>query len=273
VTIKTRIWEIVEVAKPGDTFSRIFDVTVLSLIIINVISVIVGSVNPIYERWGAVLDAIEVVSVVVFTVEYAARIWSCTTDPRFQKPLLGRIRFALQAMSVIDLLAILPFYLPFWGVDLRSMRVLRLFRILRIAKAGRYFTSLGLIRDVLRTNKEELILTSAMMALLLVISSSILYYCENEAQPEAFASIPHTMWWAIATLTTVGYGDVAPVTGIGRTFASVIAVIGIGMFALPAGILGAGFVEAIQRRKKREDEAKKEEDVRNFCPHCGKRLR
>ncbi len=276
VNVKKRVWEIVEVAKPGDTVSRVFDIFILTLIIVNVISVIIGSVNQIYDRWGRALDLFEFVSVVIFTGEYLARLWACTVDSRYSGAVRGRIRFALRPMSIIDLLAILPFYLPFWSVDLRSMRVLRLLRILRIAKAGRYFTSFGLIKDVLYTNKEELILTTAMMGLLLVVSSSILYYCENEAQPEAFASIPHTMWWAIATLTTVGYGDIAPITGIGRTFASIIAVIGIGMFALPAGILGAGFVEAIHRRKKREEAAqKKEEDEErgNYCPHCGKRLR
>ncbi|RLG22187.1 ion transporter, partial [Methanosarcinales archaeon] len=164
---------------------------------------------------------------------------------------------------LIDLFAILPFYLPFLGLDLRSLRVLRLLRILRIAKVGRYYGALHLMKRVVVSKKEEIVLTTAIMALLLVLASSVLFYCENPYQPDTFSSIPATMWWAIATLSTVGYGDMYPITVLGKLFASLIAVRGIGMFALPTGIVGAGFVEEIQRSK---DEAK-------VCPHCGEPIR
>ncbi len=282
MSVRQRVWEIMEVARPGDRASSAFDFTILSLIILNVIAVIVGTIPSVYARWGLFLDGFEVVSVAIFTVEYVARIWSCTVDGRFSGILTGRVRFVLKPMSLVDVLAILPFYLPFLGIDLRAIRVLRMLRILRLAKAGRYVNSFGVIKDVLRENQEELVLSTIMMLLLLVVASTILYYCENHAQPEAFASIPHTMWWAIATLTTVGYGDVAPVTALGRFFASVIAVIGIGMFALPAGILGAGFVDAIGRKKKlQEEEAAARADAAPeaktetgdaCCPHCGGKL-
>lgn len=264
--IKKRTWEIVEPARRGDMASRVFDIGIIALIFVNITAVIVGSVQDVQARWGGFLNGFEVVSVIVFTVEYLARIWSCTADARFKGRVLGRVRLALQAILIIDLLAILPFYLPFLGVDLRSLRALRLLRVVRVAKVGRYYSSLNLIRDVLLAKKEELVLTSALMLLLLVMSSSILYYCENPAQPEAFSSIPATMWWAVATLTTVGYGDLYPVTVLGKFFAGVIAVLGIGMFALPTGILGAGFVEAIQKRKRPKREPSR------FCPHCGKEL-
>jgi voltage-gated potassium channel len=263
VSIRKRTWEIVEVAKPGDTASRIFDISILALILLNVIAVIIGSVQFFQERWGAFLNLFEIVSVAVFTAEYLARLWSCTTDPQFTGRIRGRVRLALRAMLIIDLLAILPFYLPFLGIDLRSLRVLRLLRIFRVAKIGRYYSSLNLIKHVFQSKKEELVLTSALMGLLLVVSSSLLYYCENAVQPDAFSSIPATMWWAVATLTTVGYGDMYPVTFMGKFCASVIAVLGIGMFALPTGILGAGFVEAIQKHK----------EPKEVCPYCGKELR
>ena len=128
-----------------------------------------------------------------------------------------------------------------------------------IVRIGRYYTSLHMIHRVVQAKREELVLTSAVMCLPLVVSSSILYYCEHELQPDSFSSIPATMWWAIATLTTVGYGDMYPITVLGRIFASVIAVLGIGMFALPTGILGAAFVEEIEHSKKDQ-----------ICPHCGK---
>lgn len=262
MSIRKRTWEIVEAAKSGDKASRMFDIAILSLIFVNVIAVIVDSVQSIQEHWAAFLNLFEIMSVLIFTVEYLARLWSCTTDPQFKGRIRGRIRIALRAMSIIDLLAILPFYLPFLGIDLRSLRVLRLLRIVRVAKVGRYCSSLNLIKQVFQSKKEELVLTSTLMGLLLIVSSSLLYYCENGVQPDAFSSIPATMWWSVATLTTVGYGDMYPVTLLGKFFASIIAVLGIGMFALPTGIIGAGFVEAIQKKKGR-----------HVCPHCGKELR
>jgi voltage-gated potassium channel len=261
MSIRKRAWEIVEAAETGDTASRVFDISILSLIVLNVFAVIAGSVPSVEARWSGLLNGFEVLSVVVFTIEYVIRLWSCTVDPRFGSPLGGRVRLAVRAMSIIDLLAILPFYLPFCGLDLRTLRVLRLLRILRVAKIGRYYASLDLIKHVLVSKKEELVLTSALMGLLLVVSSSLLYYCENAVQPEVFSSIPATMWWAVATLTTVGYGDMYPVTLPGKCCASVIAMLGIGMFALPTGIIGAGFVEAIQEKKGKK-----------VCPHCGKQL-
>lgn len=263
MNIRKRTWEIVEVAKAGHAASRVFDISILVLIFLNVVAVIIGSVQSVQQRWGSFLNVFEAISVAVFTVEYIARLWSCTTDPQFSGRFRGRIRLALRAMSIIDLLAILPFYLPFLGIDLRSLRVLRLLRVLRVAKVGRYYSSLNLIKHVFQSKKEELVLTSALMGLLLVVSSSLLYYCENGVQPDAFSSIPATMWWSVATLTTVGYGDMYPVTLMGKFCASVIAILGIGMFALPTGILGAGFVEAIQKHK----------EPKEVCPHCGGELR
>jgi len=261
MNIRKRTWEIVEAAKHGDTASRTFDIAILTLIFLNVIAVVIGSVQSVQERWGAFLNVFEIVSVIIFTVEYIARLWSCTVDPQFSGRIRGRVLCAFQVMSIIDLFAILPFYLPFLGIDLRSLRVLRLLRILRVAKVGRYYSSLTLIKHVFQSKKEELVLTSALMLLLLIVSSSLLYYCENAVQPDTFSSILATMWWSVSTLTTVGYGDVYPVTILGKFCASIIAILGIGMFALPTGILGAGFVEAIQKKKGKQT-----------CPHCGKEL-
>jgi len=212
MNLRRRTWEIVEVADSGDVASRVFDISILVLIFLNVLAVITGSVRSVDERLGAFLDVFEIVSVVVFTVEYLARLWSCTIDPRYCHPVAGRLRFAFRGMPLLDLLAILPFYLPLLHADLRSLRIVRLFRIVRVSKLSRYSSSLRLIGSVLRSKREQLILTFALMALLLVISASLLFYCESPVQPDVFSSIPAAMWWAVATLTTVGYGDMYPVT-------------------------------------------------------------
>jgi voltage-gated potassium channel len=263
MNVRKRTWEVVEGTQPGDAAGRVFAIFIVPLIFLNVLAVVAGSVQTVQVRFGRFLAAFEAASVAAFTAEYIVRLWASPADSRFQHPLWGRLRFVVQPMPIADFLAILPFYLPFCGVDLRSIRVLRLLRLVRMAKAGRYYSSLALIRRVFQSRKEELVLACALMGMLLVVSSSILFYCENEAQPELFSSIPAAMWWAVATLTTVGYGDVYPITAIGKLCASVISVLGIGMFALPTGILGAGFVEAV--RNSRACPA--------TCPHCGKEIR
>ncbi len=259
---RKRIYEIVEVAAPGDRVSRAFDISILAVILLNIVALVLETVRPLYDRAPSLFKNIEVVSIIVFTVEYLARIWSCTASAKYAAPLRGRLRFASKPMVLIDLLAILPFYLPFLGLDLRFMRAVRLFRFFRIAKLGRYSTALQTLGSVLHSRKEELFSTLLILLLLLLVASSLMYFAENTGQPESFSSIPAAMWWAVATLTTVGYGDVLPVTPLGKLLASFIAILGIGMFALPTGILGAAFVEEIQKVK----------DGVRICPHCGKHL-
>lgn len=260
---KRRTWEVLEAAAgTGDRVSRTVDLFILSLIVLNVVAVVAGSVREIQNEYGRLLAYFEIFSVAVFTLEYFLRVWSCTVNPEYTRPVAGRLRFMLQAMVLFDLLAILPFYLPFVGVDLRFLRVLRLMRIIRIFKIARYYGSLQVIRNVFVAKKEELILSLFVMLLLLVLSSSLMYYVETSAQPDVFPNIPETMWWAVTTLTTVGYGDIYPVTTAGKLLAAVISILGIAMFALPTGILGAGFVEETRKQKTRPEQ----------CPHCGKDL-
>jgi len=151
---------------------------------------------------------------------------------------------------MIDLFAILPFYLPMIiPLDLRFIRAVRLFRLFRLFKLGRYSKALLLLKKVLKEKKEELILIIFVVILLLIIFSSLMYFIEKEAQPEAFSSIPEAMWWGIITLTTVGYGDVYPITPLGKIIGALIAFLGIGIFALPAGILASGLVEIVRRKE------------------------
>lgn len=256
-----RLWEILEPAQPGDRWSRAFDVFILALIALNVGATIAESVASLYARYGRLLDAFELASLVVFSIEYFARVVSCVADPRFASPVRGRIRFVATPLAIIDLLVILPFLTPWLDADFRGLRALRLLRVLRVAKMARYVSALRLLGDVVRSKREELYLTTALMGLLLVMSSSLMYQVEHQAQPESFPSIPATLWWAVETLSTVGYGDVVPTTPAGRVLGAVVAILGIGFFALPTGILGSGFVEELQRKKKAA-----------VCPHCGKSL-
>jgi voltage-gated potassium channel len=243
--------------------SRLVDYALLLLILLNVAAIILESVswiNALFERYFLWL---ELFSVVVFSVEYALRVWSIVEKPEFAG-LRGRMRFVLSPGALIDLAAIAPFYLVFLHADLRFVRVFRLLRILRVLKIARYMHALDMIVSVYRKRKEQLVISVMLILFMLVIASTVMFYIENEAQPDRFTSIPETMWWGVATLTTIGYGDMYPITPLGHFFGSVVAILGIGLFALPAGILTSGFAEELA---KKEREADKRTDV---CVHCGK---
>ena len=262
--VRKRAREILAYSKAGDLPSRAFDVFIVSLILLNVLAMVFESVKRIHDRVPAWFTVFEYFSVVVFSVEYAARVWSCVEEAAYSRPMRGRIRFALTPLAIVDLLAVLPFYLPFVSVDLRVLRMfrlLRIMRIMRVAKLARYSESLRMLARVVKAKRDQLLSAVLILVILLVVASTLVYYAENGAQPEAFSSVPASMWWAAVTLTTVGYGDIAPVTVFGKLMGAVTAILGIGMFALPTAILGAGFLEDLEQRRKSWQ-----------CPHCGREI-
>lgn len=264
ISTKQKIWEMVEAVEHTDRPGKIydaFDYFILTLISLNVIAVIIETVDWMYFQHGVYFFWFEVFSVAVFSVEYILRVWSSQSQPKYETPFWGRIKFMLTPMAIVDLLAILPFFLTFIAFDLRFIRTIRLFRLFRVFKFARYSDTLKLFGNVIRGKKEELVVTATIMFVLVILTSSFIYLAENEAQPDKFSDIPSSMWWAIVTLTTVGYGDVFPITPLGKVFAAVIAILGVGMVALPTGILGASFVEEIDKMKAKE---------KSCCPHCGK---
>lgn len=256
--LKIRVHQIVEKADHGDLASRLFDIFIMALIVVNVIAVMLETVPWLAIAHSYYFHVFDLFSVAIFTTEYLLRIWSITADPKYRKPFSGRLRFLMSPMALVDLFAILPFYIPMIvELDLRMIRALRLVRLFRVLKFGRYSQSLRLFGTVIRGKKEEMGIVLFMLAILLVVASSLMYFVEHEKQPEAFSSIPASLWWGVMTLTTVGYGDVYPITDIGRALGMLIAVLGIGLFALPAAILSSGFVVTLQEREGKA------------CPHCG----
>jgi voltage-gated potassium channel len=257
---KRRTYELLEREVGESRLDYAFDLFITTLIVTNVVAVMLETVAWIEAPLRPSFAAFELFSVAVFTVEYVLRLWSCTADPRYAGGLRGRVRYALSPLPLIDLLAVAPFYLAFLTFDLRVVRALRLFRLFRIFKLARYADSMRTLGVVLRSRREELLVTLFVVVVLLVFASSAMYHVENEAQPQQFSSIPAAMWWGVATLTTVGYGDVYPVTTAGRFLGAAIAILGVGLFALPTGILASAFSEELQKKRRRE---------RTVCPHCG----
>jgi voltage-gated potassium channel len=247
------------------TYNQKFIKFIYGLIILNVLSLIIASYKEIYDENELFFDYFELFSVIIFTIEYVIRLWTADLAYEKGKGFSNRFKFIFSSEGLIDLFAIIPFYLPFlFPFDLRVLRILRLFRLLRIFKLGRLSKSMKTISTVLKETKSELSVTVFVAFILLVLSSTLMYYIENEVQPDKFENIGQSLWWSVATLTTVGYGDVYPITGIGKLLSSVIALIGIGFVALPSGIISSAFIDKMQKER---DKNRMQEQCE--CPNCG----
>ena len=267
--LRQRVWELLDVSEDPQSGVADWDwvdVILLVLILLNVLAVILETVQSFQLRFGTAFRVFEVISVGVFSVEYAARIWACTADPRYRQPIIGRLRYVSGFDGVVDLLAILPFYitlaLPAAALDLRILRVLRLLRFARVLKLGRYSDSLGRMKRVIGARRGDLGVALAAVGVVLILASSAIYYVEVDTQPEVFTSIPAAMWWGISALTTVGYGDITPVTPLGKFLGGIIQLLGIAIFALPAGIIAAGY----------EEESRRNAAGSGICKSCGRPL-
>lgn len=265
--LKDWVYHILQVSDQGvSDLSGKFDMFLMTVIVLNVIAIILESVESIYLPYKEWFVAFELFSVIFFSIEYLGRIWSITSDPTYKHPVLGRIKFFFSGMALVDLLAILPFYIGVLGFDLRFIRVLRIFRLFRLFKIVRYVSALRIITNVFRQKKEELVISLVFILFILLLVSCLMFYVEKDVPGTQFTSIPATMWWGVATLTTVGYGDIYPVTNLGRFLGGVIAILGIGLFALPTGILAAGCADEISQRRAK---AAMDDESGEKCPHCG----
>lgn len=251
VRLSWRAWlhDILEAGHSGNRLSVAVDTFLFALIVVNVVAFALGTIETIHQRHGTALEVLNVVSVAVFTVEYAARLWvAVELLPLRQLPgWKARLKFALRPLMVIDFLAIAPFYLSMlFQIDLR---VLRVFRLVRFLKLARYSPAIETLGRVVISERHALGGAAIIMFALLLFASTIMYFLERHVQPEVFGSVPAAAWWAVATLTTVGYGDVTPVTGLGKIFGGLMMVFGLGMFAIPIGIMANGFAQEINRRE------------------------
>ena len=249
MTVRHRLYQLLDHRHPS-LASRLVDLSIMVLIGLNVVAVILESV-PEYERaYRFRFTAFEFVSVWLFALEYAFRVWCCVENPAFAHPLWGRLRYMRTPMALVDLAAFLPSMLVWFGVTLDT-RFLRVLRLVRIFKLTRYSDALDLLLTVVRREASAFISAVFIMLIIIVFAASGIYLVEHDAQPEAFGSIPKAIWWATVTLTTVGYGDVVPVTVWGKVFGVLITIAGVGMAAMPAGILASGFSAELHNRREK----------------------
>ncbi len=254
-SFRQTVYRVLETYQPGDVLSRTVDVVIILLICASVTAVILESIEAIEIRYSSAFYWFEVVTVSIFSVEYILRLWCCVEVPPNGGPARGafmtRIRFMFSFHAIIDLLAILPFYLLTFGLlGGFDMRFLRAVRLLRVLKLTRYSSALNMLMITIAENGKSLAASFFILLTVMLLAASGSYYFERESQPMEFGSIPSAMWWAFSTLTTVGYGDVVPVTVGGKVFGALITVVGLGMVALPTGILASGFAHQLRMRSE-----------------------
>ena len=235
--------------KSYSSWSSKLDQTLLSiLIVLDISSFILETSFQLNQRYYLLFKSIAIFSTIIFTIEYGLRLWLCTVDRSFRHPVWGRLHYALTPMAIIDFISTFPFYLILVFHNLAFLKTLRLLRLARILKIGRHSKALRSLLQVVVRKQEELSITFSTIAFLLIIASSLMFFAEHDAQPEAFPSIPAAMWWGVVTLTTVGYGDIYPITVVGKLLGASLAFFGIGVFVLPAGIVASGFAEEVKYR-------------------------
>ena len=277
---RRRVYEIVEIGAAGDLLSRAYDLFYTLTIILNLTATILDTYDAIHTKYGLLLRMIEFVTVTAFAVDYVLRIY--TADFKYRGLSRGRAagKYAVSFGGIVDILSFLPVYLPFFfpsgAAAFRLVRVIRIFRLFRI---NAYYDSLNVITSVLSSKKNQLISSVSIILVLMLASSLCMYSLENEAQPEVFSNAFSGIWWAASTLLTVGYGDIYPVTTMGRILGIVITFLGVGMVAIPTGIISAGFVEQDTRLKRLSEQASEYDlhfikvQLQGNDPWVGKKIR
>jgi voltage-gated potassium channel len=257
--MKQFIYKLLGEKSTSSKWSFIFNNIIIILITLNIITLALESVKEINKSIINILNIFEIFSILLFSSEYLLRIYISDLTHPTNNRIKSTIKYIFSFFGLIDLLAIIPFYIPITKLNLSFIRVIRLTRFIRILKINRYNNSLNLIWEIITEKKPELIITGFLSFLIILISSFLMFYVEGQAQPKIFPNIFASLWWSIATLTTVGYGDIYPITIIGKIISGIIAIIGIGVIALPTGIICSGFMEKIKSGSK-------------LCPHCGKKI-
>lgn len=263
--MRRTVYEILSGART-DHLARAINYGLLVLIGANVTASVLETDADVVRMAPHAFAQFERVSVAIFTAEYVLRLWSCTSDPAYSGAIRGRLRMALRPMSLVDLVAIAPFYVGLLVpglADLRFLRVLRLFRVLRMLRIPRVAAAFSMLLRVIRAKRTELAVTLAFVLVSIVVSAGAIYVVERSEPGTQFTSIPRAMWWSMCTITTVGYGDMVPSTTVGHFIAGAVALVGICAVALPVGILSSGFVDEINQRQR-------ESTTSGSCRACGR---
>jgi voltage-gated potassium channel len=260
--LRLLIYKVIRDDDENDLLSTVVDSIIIFFILINVFIIILDTFDNIRPYIEKYYKYIEIVSLIIFTLEYCLRVWTSVYIYPELKPRQARIKYIFSIKALIDLVSLLPFYFLLININIKILRILRLVRIFSILKMNRYSKAISTVGQVIKNKATQLLSAFFVVILLIIFSSVLMYFIEHDAQPGVFDNAFSGLWWAIATLTTVGYGDIYPITIFGKILGTFIAMLGIGLVALPTGIISAGFVEQINNTNK----------DKNYCPYCGKKL-
>ena len=260
---KWKLFNLIRDDDENNFASTIFDSILIFLILLNVVIIIIDTFNNINVNIKKIFYYIEIVSIIIFSLEYIARVWTSVYIYPNKKSAIARLKYMFSFMAIIDLLAIIPFYLSLVFIieNLLILRILRLLRFFRLFKLNHYTDAMTRIINVIKSKYYQLICSICIVLILILLSSVLMYYVEHDKQPEIFKNAFSGVWWAIVTVATVGYGDIYPVTVLGKLLGTFIAMLGICFLAVPTGIITAGFVEQIS--------SKNNEEKKNYCSNCG----
>jgi len=266
--LKNFIYNTIRDDDKNDLKSNIFDAIIITLVVINVLIVFFDTFNNIHQYIEPYYIIIDTISIIVFTIEYCLRIWTAELMYPNISPAKARKKYIFSLKALIDIIALFSFYLPlFTSNNIRIIRIIRLFRILSLLKINRYSHALEDLLNVIKRKSIQLLSSIFIVGVLIIFSALLMYHIENDAQPESFDNAYSSLWWTIATLTTVGYGDIYPITILGKLLGIFISLLGIALIAIPTGIISAGFME-----QSREEKSKLREE-KNYCPYCGKKIK
>lgn len=277
---KKRIFDIIQIGNNRDKISRGFDIFIMVMILCNLFLAIYETFESSVQ-YLSILNVVELVTVIVFTIEYILRVWTSDylysdIDSRWKAAL----RYIFSFSGIVDLLSFLPYYLPvFFPAGIVAFRMFRVIRILRLFRVNAYYDAFNVITSVLKNKRDQLVSSIFIILVLMAASSLCMYSLEHEAQPEVFRNAFSGFWWAVSTLLTVGYGDIYPITVLGRIFGICITFLGVGMVAIPTGILSAGFVEQYAKIKEIDEDTKNQDmqyiqlELKADSPWVGRKIR
>ncbi|MSQ65504.1 MAG: ion transporter [Limnohabitans sp.] len=249
-TFRQKIHAMVFESPYGGKFQGIFETFIGIWVIISVFAVVLESIHSVSYLINLEFVILDTIAVAIFTIEYLMRLYSCVEEPRFRHGFLGRFKQARSAATFIDLLAILPFFLEVLLGSILDLRFLRTFRLARLLKLTRYNDSTKILTTVIAREWPVISASAFIMILMVIMTASLGYVFEHEAQPEKFDNIPNSVYWAVITLASVGYGDISPVTAVGRFMTVVMALLGIGIFAIPAALLASAFGDQLHKERE-----------------------
>jgi voltage-gated potassium channel len=264
---RKRIFEIIQIGKDTDKFSRLFDFIIVGLILINIALSLCLTFDEL-NKYEKIFHIIEIITVICFSAELILRLW--TADLLYNKNrIVSAVRYLISFNGLIELFSIIPFFMPlFFPKGVIAFRMLRVIRILRIFQANSYSDAVTTIIIVLKRKRSQLLSSMIIIFIIMLMSSLVMYGFEHEAQPDVFKNAFSGIWWSTSTVLTVGYGDIYPVTLMGKVASIIITFLGVGMVAIPTGILSAGFTEYMS--EQRETKKKKKKSL--YCPNCGDKL-